>query len=401
VETAPPITDSHSGLPACVSVNTAVAARVGHHRLSYQPTPGSPQRLQLFVDGEPAKIPAGWVGVHDLKQQREPDDRAPAGVSAGGINFGAAVVTEFAAGGGANGIRVDFANGTVLTATPYFWTSYNIWLLNLNVSRTQADRGIMGAIPAGSWLPALPNGATLGPRPAGLHERYVELYKTFADAWRVTDQTSLFAYAPGTSTETFTDRDWPPEQPPCKVKPQFQIPGANPSLTGLDVAVAERVCRPVTVDHLHRGCVFDVATTGDKTLVESYLRAQDVMLNSTAVQVVADKGRTHPGEPVLFTAIVSATAGGRPTPTGSVTFLIDGVATGRPVRLDNRGRAHLKTDGLAAGEHQVRAVYTPGGRYGCFILVWLGLILKVLGWDFVSSPYQACTSLSLLQTVEA
>jgi FtsP/CotA-like multicopper oxidase with cupredoxin domain len=398
VETATPITDGHSGLKACVSVNTAVAARVGHHRLSYQPIPGSPQRLQLFVDGKAADIPAGWVGVHDLKRRQEPVGRAPAGPSAGGIDFGAAVVTEFAAGSGANGIRVDFANGTVLTVTPYFWSSYDIWLLNLNVSRTQADRGIMGAIPAGSWLPALPNGATLGLRPAGLHERYVELYKTFADAWRVTDETSLFVYAAGTSTETFTDRDWPPEQPPCKVKPQFQIPGANPSAVGLDVAVAERVCRPVTVDHLHRGCVFDVATTGDKTLVESYLRAQEVMLNSTAVQVVSDKGQTRPGEPVLFTAIVSATAGGRPTPTGTVTFLIDGVATGRPVRLDGRGRANLKTDGLSAGKHQVQAVYTPGDRYGCFILVWLGLILKALGLDFASSPYRACTSPSLVHT---
>ena len=35
-ETPPPITDDYSGLKACVSLNSAVAARVGSHRVSYQ-----------------------------------------------------------------------------------------------------------------------------------------------------------------------------------------------------------------------------------------------------------------------------------------------------------------------------------------------------------------------------
>ena len=80
-----------------------------------------------------------------------------------------------------------------------------------SVSHTDADQGIMGRIPPQTWLPLLPSGATVGPKPAALHDRYVALYETFADAWRVTDQTSLFVYAPGTSTKTFTDRDWPSE----------------------------------------------------------------------------------------------------------------------------------------------------------------------------------------------
>ena len=85
---------------------------------------------------------------------------------------------------------------------------------------------------------------SLGPMPASLQDRYVALYKTFADSWRVTDKTSLFVYAPGTSTKTFTDPDWPAEKPPCKLKPQFQIPGA-PVLKGIPIAEAERICRGV------------------------------------------------------------------------------------------------------------------------------------------------------------
>ena len=90
-------------------------------------------------------------------------------------------------------------------------------------------RGSWAASRPQTWLPLLPSGATVGPKPASLHERYVALYQTFADAWRVTDQTSLFVYAPGTSTKTFTDRDWPAEKPPCKLKPQFEIPGRQPA----------------------------------------------------------------------------------------------------------------------------------------------------------------------------
>ena len=48
--------------------------------------------------------------------------------------------------------------------------------------------------------------------PASLQDRYAVLYKKFADSWRVTDKTSLFVYAPGTSTKTFTDRGWPAEE---------------------------------------------------------------------------------------------------------------------------------------------------------------------------------------------
>jgi lysyl endopeptidase len=58
--------------------------------------------------------------------------------------------------------------------------------------------------------------------PTDLHQRYLDLYKNFGDFWRVTDKTSLFDYAPGTSTATFTQPTWPPQNPPCSV------PGETP-----------------------------------------------------------------------------------------------------------------------------------------------------------------------------
>lgn len=334
VPTATPITDPNSGLKTCVSINTAVAARIGSHHISYQPLKLGGGELQFYLDGRPATLTPRGI---DLDRGR---------------------VTAYPVGN-VTALRVDYDNHTVLIATPWFWSSNNVWLLNITVSHTDADMGLMGRIPPGTWLPLLASGASVGPKPATLLERYEVLYQTFADAWRVTDATSLFTYAPGTSTKTFTDRDWPAPEPPCeKVKPEFEIPGANPPREGIEPDVAEQICKPVTIDDLHKGCVFDVATTGDKSFLELYLLQQELRLQSTAVQLVSDKPRTRPGESVTFTAIVSGLTGGKAAPTGTITFLVDEVPAEKPIALDDRGRASWKTGSLSAGVRRIRAEYT-------------------------------------------
>jgi Bacterial Ig-like domain (group 3)/Domain of unknown function (DUF1929)/Repulsive guidance molecule (RGM) C-terminus len=198
--------------------------------------------------------------------------------------------------------------------------------------------------------------------PQGLQDRYVALYKTFANAWRVTDETSLFVYAPGSSTKTFTDEDWPAEQPPCTLQPQFQVPEANPNPKGITVDRAKKICQGVTMEGLHADCVFDVATTGDEDFAKAYLLEQDLKLHGSAVQIVADKPRTRRDEPLVITAIVLPLTVDRPTPTGSVTFLVDDKEAGRPVKLDEQGRASFTTDRLDSGVHKIRAAYRGGGK---------------------------------------
>jgi len=333
VLTAAPITDSYSGLTACVSLNTAIAARVGSHLISYQP--GRERgRLQFYLDGKPARLTAEGI---DLEGHR---------------------VSAFEAGGEA-ALRIDYAHDAVVTVTPHFWSSHGLWYLNVSVSRTQADEGIMGSIPDGSWLPLLPSGASLGPKPASLHDRYVALYRTFADSWRLTDRSSLFVYEPGKSTASFTDKAWPAETPPCKLKRQFNIPGA-PVPKGMAVEKAERICKGVTIKGLHADCVFDVATTGDESFAKAYLVAQDLKLHGSAVQIVGDRECTCLGETLLVTASVAPISCGRPKPTGSVTFMVDGVAKVRPVKLDRDARAVIKIRDLPVGEHRIRAAYDPG-----------------------------------------
>lgn len=235
--------DAHDGLATCVSINTAVAARVGKHRITYEPNlsgVADPSGLQLRLDGTLKTLgPKG----EDL---------------AGGGHIGKSSA--------AGSLQIDFPDATVLYVTPDWWASQHKWYLNVDVVRAPASdgaapgsvaaAGVMGPIARDSWLPALPDGASIGPMPGAAHDRYVALYQKFATAWRVTDKTTLFDYAKGASTHTFTVAGWPLEKPPCvlpHVKPE---PPANE-------AAAEKACERVKGETAYKDCVFDVLVTGN------------------------------------------------------------------------------------------------------------------------------------------
>jgi hypothetical protein len=256
-----PGTNPHTGLATCVSLNTAVAALVGTHRITFQPKLSGvpdPSGLQLRVDGVLTTLGASGLG----------------------LGSGGRVLSS--AGGG---IEIDFPDGSVLNVTPGWWTSQKKWYLTLSVFHTPATEGIMGAIAPGSWLPALSDGTSLGAMPASLHQRYLDLNQTFADAWRVTDKTSLFDYAPGTSTATFTLSSWPKENPPC-VLPE------NPPAKPLDPRTAKNLCRQIVDRNMYANCVFDVTVTGEPGFAKTYLLTQRIRAASTrTTPVTYDKDR--------------------------------------------------------------------------------------------------------------
>ena len=204
----------------------------------------------------------------------------------------------------------------------------------------------------GSWLPALPNGTSLGPRPAALPQRYVDLYDKFGAAWRVTGATSLFDYAPGTSAATFAVPSWPLENPPCVLPDIPQVKPLNP-------LTAQQLCRPVVDKNRKADCVFDVTVTGEPGFAKTYLLTERIKLGSTTTTVKDNQDPTQSEEPVTFTAIVARKAlSGRGAPTGTVQFILDGSRAGLPVKLAN-GRATWKTRSLKPGEHKVAARYIP------------------------------------------
>ena len=335
-----PNPDAHDGLATCVSINTAVAARVGEHRVTWEPNLDgvpNPGGLQLRVDGVLTALrPGGMV-----------------------LGSGGRVVP---AAGGA--LEVDFPNGKTLLVTPQWWMSQSKWFLNVNVlnlglvgaENTASGRGIAGAIAEGSWLPSLPNGASMGPIPASLLERYDALYRKFADAWRLNEKESLFDYAPGTSTDTFTMRDWPSQKPPCVAPDSKAGPPASED-------VAEEVCRSVTDKNTHADCIFDVTVTGNLGFATAYVAAQRLQADSTTTTLVDDADPSQFGEMVTFTAAVGSSLATPPSvPAGFVQFAVDRANAGAPVALDATGRATWETSRLKVGAHRVTASYMPSAE---------------------------------------
>jgi hypothetical protein len=164
------------------------------------------------------------------------------------------------------GLEVDFPDDTVLFVTPGWWASQSKWYLNVNVEPGRRACGLVGTVPQGSWLPFLPDGTSMGPKPTSAHDQYVALYGPFADAWRVTDKTSLFDYASGTSTDTFTMRGWPPENGKC------DVPGTVP-VEGASEEVAKEACKGVPGDPAN--CIFDVQVTGLTNIANTYVASRD------------------------------------------------------------------------------------------------------------------------------
>jgi subtilisin family serine protease len=330
ITSAPAVANPHTGLTSCVSISTAVAARVGPHRVTFQPSAAgnSASGMQLRVDGVPATL-------------------SPQGIVLG---TNARVAQSAAA---SNGMDVEFPDGGILSVIPNYWPSQNLWYLNLSVNHTKASEGIMGAIPPGSWLPALPNGASLGAQPASLHQRYVDLNQTFANAWRVTPGSSLFDYAPGTSTTTFTFAGWPPENPPC-VFPK------SPPVKPIDRNTAQNICKEVADKNRNADCIFDVAVTGEAGFAKAYLISQRIDAGATRTMVGDDREMSAQGAPTTFTAIVVRRAGGG-NPAGTVQFVLDGRPATGLLALDAKGRASW-TARLAPGKHAVSARYAPAER---------------------------------------
>lgn len=236
-----PGANDYTGLQSCVSLNSAAALRLGKHRVTVEGTTRS-ERVRLRIDGVTTTLPAG-------------------GFDLGGGNF----ITGTSDGG----IDARADDGTHVKIVPQFWTQEGYWYLNVEVLNTPAREGTMGTILPGNFLPLAPNGSSFGPKPAAILDRYDLLNHKFADAWRVTNTTSLFDYAPGTSTADFTDRNWPREPgKECKatigiLKPPQPMPAER----------AKKLCSVIKDKPTYENCVFDMIVMGDDSVLKAYQRS--------------------------------------------------------------------------------------------------------------------------------
>jgi RHS repeat-associated protein len=171
-----------------------------------------------------------------------------------------------------------------------------------------------------------------------------DLYGLFGESWRVTQKESLFHYAKGESTATFTDRSVPREN--------VTVASLDPSAR----AEAERQCRAagITATAALAECTIDFAMTGDRRFLSSAALVQAVRPD-----VVAPKSGAIAAGKEAGSVMVSGT--GKETynvldpsgqakvawdrPTNSVTELLPGTYT---VMLNNSQQRLEVTPGQQA-----------------------------------------------------
>lgn len=341
--------NAHTGLTSCVSVNTAAAVRLGEHRITYQPNLSGqpdPSGLQLRIDGKLTEL-------------------TDAGII---FDSGGRVIKTSVAGG----IQMEGTGGTAVVINPRFWDYYKVWLLDIDVRHARATDGVMGSLAPGSWLPALPNGSSLGPIPRDLHQRYLDLYDKFGNAWRVTDASSLFDYAPGTSTATFTASTWPEENPKVCVAPPRQ-PGGPVEKTPpkrLTLEAAQQNCAGVIKENAKANCLQDVMVTGEPEFAKLYLLDEQVEFHSPpAIPLLGfpEAFKTDVAAPVGFTWNQSRSLSG-----DSLTY--------KHCVWEVKERFSFNKCVLTAGTSLTGSFWRGGFWYALLVLLLILLLILILLW---------------------
>jgi hypothetical protein len=121
---------------------------------------------------------------------------------------------------------------------------------------------------------------------------------------------------------------------------------------------AGRTLTSLTVGDFNRDGLPDIAATD---LVDASV---NILLNGAGSHtVVAPPGNASVfGQPVTFTATVTAALAGAGTPSGSVTFF-DGATVLGSATLDAGGHARLTTAALVRGDHAITAVYSGDANF--------------------------------------
>jgi hypothetical protein len=205
-----------------VSVNTAAAFRLGAHKVSLALVNGL---TRVHIDGQPTAVPRG--------------EKALPG--------GGTLVSRESDTGAADGYDLRWPDGSEAAVDPIAAYGYRV-LVKLAPTRAGKVEGLLGNFDGD---PTNDIAARGGP-PLAPPITFEKLYPSYADSWRIRAADSLFTYADGESTETFTDRSFPER---------------GMTVTDLDPATrarAEEICRwaGITEPWQLAECVFDVGVTG-------------------------------------------------------------------------------------------------------------------------------------------
>jgi hypothetical protein len=249
-----------SVISSSAAINIAVAMRAGRHRLQVGSENGA---IQARVDGKLVIDATAKVGDVALERLES--------------SFG-------------RGVVVTWPDGTTVKVG-----SFGIAAINVIVTPSAARRGkLTGLLGNDDGHPdafATGDGHSLGASPSR-----AALNTTFTNSWRVTPATSLFTYASGQSTATFTDPTFPHATLDANNAPGH--------------ATIEKQCREdgITDTYLLQDCIVDASAIHDHAVLSTYAHAQIVQ----SVRAALAKGL-----PPFSTAAAAPSPSGTTTPTSS------------------------------------------------------------------------------------
>ena len=233
-----------------ISLNTAVAMRVGKQRIAFyaQDIPDSDDTTPLRVNGRPVTL------ANNARFQLE-DGSISRPTSSD-------YVVDWAEGYQVR-LRISkFSGFDFINVTPAIPSSESGKVIGLlgnfdgnsnNDLQTRQGKVIPSQSTYGNISQIL---GDFSPVPLPLDKAqslfFQKLNQDFGDSWRISQEESLFDYLPNQSTQTFTQRSFP--------KKFLTLA----SLSSRQVREAEEICREAEItDDLLEGCIFDVGVTGE------------------------------------------------------------------------------------------------------------------------------------------
>src|SRR5262245_60512330 len=99
-----------------------------------------------------------------------------------------------------------------------------------------------------------------------------------------------------------------------------------------------------------------------RVLVVEVMEVRRLLATATVALVPSSASPTY-GDRLHFTAIVSSSNPGSPTPTGAVQFVLDGTPVGPAFPLSGGATTTPDIDTLPAGVHAIGAMYSGDGTF--------------------------------------
>lgn len=240
----------HAPVNSSLSLNSAVGMKVGSDRVAFysKEFPDSNTSTPLRINGKPTVIQGDSLSLPGGNTIAKSGDTYV-------VNFstGEKVVVDTAQVGGNFYFNV---SPFVLDSQPEHYSGL-LGNVNGNPKDDQQIRGggVLSSKSTYGDVKQVLNLVGVGQLPVSLDAaeklHFDQLYKDFANSWRISQKESLFDYLPNKTTENYTDRKFPDKYLKLEM------------LSSEQVKKARSACEAAKVTQdMMEGCIFDVGFTG-------------------------------------------------------------------------------------------------------------------------------------------